>query len=568
MTNVNEVPVITSNGGGATAAINAAENQTAVTTVTATDADLPAQTVRFSITGGADEARFSITSGGVLTFVAAPDFENPTDVGDDNVYDVQVTATDNGNLTDVQMIAVTVTDIAPVNQAPVITGPPSVNSSQRPVISWTAVTGATEYEISVTKNPSTSRYHRATVTQTSYTPPVDFGIGKFNLWVRAKNSETIGPWTPKYTFVINTPTVLHGITRSQPTLRPTITWDILPGAVRYDLLISDVSRDITQHIRNTNVTGTTFTPSANLPLGIYRARVRGIAADGTEAAWSRTIEFVTMQAPTITQGQNSTFDRTPTFAWKALPGAAKYQILIRNQTTGATTLNQKNITGLSFIPSTPIADGPYRWWVIGVSAQGVRSFWTAPKDIYIGGRSDLLAPLGNTSDSTPTFRWRPVDGAVRYDLRVNQVGGPVQIIRQQNLTGTNYTPTTSLPTGSYRAWIRAISSTGKVSPWSIEVTFTITAIAPPGDSESPDGIPDGLLAVLTEELQVKNRRLNTTRSSRRFIDPEKIQPEERMPRIDGRDWASMPTYADVRSEKFDDDLLVAAIHEFIEGTCL
>ena len=42
-------PVITSDGGGANAAVNVAENSTAVTTVTATDADLPAETLTFSI---------------------------------------------------------------------------------------------------------------------------------------------------------------------------------------------------------------------------------------------------------------------------------------------------------------------------------------------------------------------------------------------------------------------------------------------------------------------------------------------------------------------------------------
>jgi hypothetical protein len=46
-------PVITS---GATASV--AENTTAVMTVTATDADLPAQTLSYSIVGGADAAKF------------------------------------------------------------------------------------------------------------------------------------------------------------------------------------------------------------------------------------------------------------------------------------------------------------------------------------------------------------------------------------------------------------------------------------------------------------------------------------------------------------------------------
>ena len=63
VTAVNDnTPVITSNGGGASATLNVAENTTAVTTVTATDADLPAQTLTYTITGGADAARSPSTA--------------------------------------------------------------------------------------------------------------------------------------------------------------------------------------------------------------------------------------------------------------------------------------------------------------------------------------------------------------------------------------------------------------------------------------------------------------------------------------------------------------------------
>ncbi|MCW5623605.1 MAG: DUF4347 domain-containing protein, partial [Burkholderiales bacterium] len=111
VTNVNDiVPVITSNGGGATAAVNVAENTTAVTTVTATDIDGPSLT--YAISGGADAARFTIdTNTGVLRFIVAPDFEAPADAGADNVYDVIVRASD-GTLTDTQAITVTVTDVS------------------------------------------------------------------------------------------------------------------------------------------------------------------------------------------------------------------------------------------------------------------------------------------------------------------------------------------------------------------------------------------------------------------------------------------------------------------------
>ena len=106
---VNDAPVITSNGGGPAAAINVAENTTAVTTVTSTDVDGGAAS--YSITGGADAAKFAINSStGVLTFMSAPDFESPTDGGTDNVYDVTVQVSD-GTLTDTQAMSVTVTDV-------------------------------------------------------------------------------------------------------------------------------------------------------------------------------------------------------------------------------------------------------------------------------------------------------------------------------------------------------------------------------------------------------------------------------------------------------------------------
>lgn len=107
---LNQVPVITSNGGGATAALNVAESSTAVATVTATDAD--GDTPAFSLTGGTDQAKFSINAAtGALTFTGAPDFENPTDSDTNNTYVVEVTADDGHGGTDAQAITVTVTDV-------------------------------------------------------------------------------------------------------------------------------------------------------------------------------------------------------------------------------------------------------------------------------------------------------------------------------------------------------------------------------------------------------------------------------------------------------------------------
>ena len=102
-------PVITSNGAGGTANLSVAENISAVTIVTAIDADLHALT--YAIVGGADAARFTIdASTGALSFIAAPNFEAPTDADGNNSYIVLVMASD-GAAIDAQTITVNVTDV-------------------------------------------------------------------------------------------------------------------------------------------------------------------------------------------------------------------------------------------------------------------------------------------------------------------------------------------------------------------------------------------------------------------------------------------------------------------------
>jgi VCBS repeat-containing protein len=121
--NVNEAPVIDSDGAGDTASKNVPENTTAVTTVHATDPDA-GTTLAYSIVGGADQAKFAINAAtGVLSFVAAPDFEAPSDADHNNSYIVQVHASD-GSLRDDQTLTVNVTDV--VETLPDTQGPTSI----------------------------------------------------------------------------------------------------------------------------------------------------------------------------------------------------------------------------------------------------------------------------------------------------------------------------------------------------------------------------------------------------------------------------------------------------------
>jgi len=101
----NTAPTITSVG-----TFSVPESSTTVTTVTATDPEANALT--YSIAGGSDADKFRIDSGtGALTFLSTPNYESPTDLGANNVYNLTVVVSD-GVLTAQMGIAVTVTNVS------------------------------------------------------------------------------------------------------------------------------------------------------------------------------------------------------------------------------------------------------------------------------------------------------------------------------------------------------------------------------------------------------------------------------------------------------------------------
>ncbi|MEN9305020.1 MAG: hypothetical protein RLY76_288 [Actinomycetota bacterium] len=94
-------PTITSS-----ATFSVAENQTSIGTATANE------TVTWSKISGDDSATVTINSStGVMAFISARDFENPTDVGRNNVYNLTIRATDTAGNTSQQSISITVTDV-------------------------------------------------------------------------------------------------------------------------------------------------------------------------------------------------------------------------------------------------------------------------------------------------------------------------------------------------------------------------------------------------------------------------------------------------------------------------
>jgi len=137
---VNDPPII---DGGESIDVSIPENTTFVTTVLASDVDM--DPISYSISGGADGALFQIDPvTGVLSFIAAPDFETPLDMGADNIYDVQVMASDGMGGSATQSVHVTVLDVAEEGPPLVVVPIDFVENSTAPVVDLDAAgTGLT-----------------------------------------------------------------------------------------------------------------------------------------------------------------------------------------------------------------------------------------------------------------------------------------------------------------------------------------------------------------------------------------------------------------------------------------
>jgi len=140
VTNVNDVsPIFTS-----ASSISVTENNTVIG-YTATASDAESNTVTFNLSGGADQALFSIDiSSGVLNFKTAANFEAPVDSDTDNNYVVEITANDGSN-TVAQAVTVTVTN---VNEMPVAAATPALGFESKTFrFTWADVADATFYRL-------------------------------------------------------------------------------------------------------------------------------------------------------------------------------------------------------------------------------------------------------------------------------------------------------------------------------------------------------------------------------------------------------------------------------------
>ena len=76
-----------------------------------------------------------------------------------------------------------------------------------------------------------------------------------------------------------------------------------------------------------------------------------------------------------------------------------------------------------------------------------------------------LSPVSNTA--RPRFTWSTISNAATYEIWVDNLStGQSQVIRETGLVNPDFTPSSDLPLGRYRVWVRGLTAAGQASNWS------------------------------------------------------------------------------------------------------
>ena len=271
--------------------------------------------------------------------------------------------------------------------------------------------------------------------------------------------------------------------------RPTLTWKAVTGAAKYEVYRArSLNGD---YIKYSTVTGTSYTNTSYIEDGnTYYYKVRALDANGTAGAWSSIVSVTyraastgTLSAPTVTGGTDA--QGRPTLTWKAVTGAAKYEVY-RARSRSGEYIKYSTVTGTSYTNTYYIEDGnTYYYKVRALDASGTAGAWSSIVAVTYRAASTgtLSAPTvtgGNDSQGRPTLKWNAVTGAAKYEVyRARSKDG--DYIKYSTVTGTSYTNTSYIENGNtYYYKVRALKSDGTAGAWSsiVSVTYKQTLSAP------------------------------------------------------------------------------------------
>ncbi len=405
----------------------------------------------------------------------------------------------------------------------------------KPVFEWESLRGANRYELLVSANHSfadivVAKVGADAVLGTIWQSDISLQNGTTYYWkVRGSNGNTSSAWSDDFSF---TPSVPANKPVSRPkvimelvypnaggdgiSLRPIFQWRAVSGADRYELLVSDnylFDNPVIQRDGVNALPVEVWQSDIGLAYGTrYYWKVRASSA-GNASGWSDASAFVTIGAPVpaapVIELENPAagaegVSANPLFQWKPVAGAEQYELLVSSSFAFTDPVIAKTGgSGLSlnvWRSDVALASATTYYWKIRAFNSANMSVWSSisafttmpgvpqtevkPAVEMPLPRVALDSPLSSSvrAGTRPSFDWKAVPGAEKYDLLVSTdiiFTKPV-IIRagDYSLSGTSWESVIELNYDTTYFWkVRAVSG-NRPADWSVPGVF-ITEPHPP-----------------------------------------------------------------------------------------
>ena len=261
------------------------------------------------------------------------------------------------------------------------------------------------------------------------------------------------------------------------TLRPTFSWIGISNAASYEILVVQITTASSVFHRQAGITSTSYTMPIDLPMGTFYIRLRAITSARVFSPWG-PIQMIRSRPLTTVEGPGRTeTSGTFTIRWASVPGATSYDIVVDRLTSQTRGFLRNGAVPTNSLVVSEFPIGLYQVRVRAL-APGMASGWSIAALLTVS-----IQPAGvrfNAADfrSAATLNWDAVNGAVRYDVQVdNQTTGVSQVIRNVNVVGTSLAMPTLTP-GSYTAVVRAIDSANRTYAASAPAAFVLNSATP------------------------------------------------------------------------------------------
>jgi hypothetical protein len=174
----------------------------------------------------------------------------------------------------------------------------------------------------------------------------------------------------------------------------------------------------------------------------------------------------------------------PVFTWTAVDAARRYNLQVSREDDFGKLLDDVTTASITYTANASYpADVALYWRVRAEDEEGVGLTWSEKRVFRYKLPAPNVAGGERAGDFIPTWRWRPVQGAVTYDMHVALPDGSQKDFR--SLRAAAMTATKMTGTGVFRWRVRANFPQGRFSgtvpgPWSVTKPFTRTLGKPAG----------------------------------------------------------------------------------------